>query len=253
MCHKVIKDKYMLSKSQIKYIQSLGHKKFRDETGLFIAEGPKTVLELVSAIPQNIVTVFAVEKWINENIKLNESLNIVKIDEAELKRISQLPAPNLVLAIVKKLDIVEIDTAGHLTIVLDTIQDPGNLGTIIRIADWFGVKQIVASRESADLYNSKVVQSTMGSIARVSVLYTDLKEWIGKQKVRILASALDGRKINEIGRITEGILIIGNESKGIDTALMEMATEKITIPKTGKAESLNAAVATGIILSGITN
>lgn len=241
----------MLSKSQVKYIQSLGHKKFRDETGLFIAEGPKTVLELVSEIPQNIVTVYAVEKWINENIKLQGSFDLVKIDEKELERISQLPAPNQVLAIVKKFNIERIDTAGQLTIVLDTIQDPGNLGTIIRIADWFGVKQIVASHESADIYNSKVVQSTMGSIARVSVFYTDLKEWLKKQNVKIMAAALDGKNINEIEKITEAILIIGNESRGIDAGIMELAREKITIPRFGKAESLNAAVATGIILSRI--
>jgi len=241
----------MLSKSQVKYIQSLGHKKFRDETGLFIAEGPKTVLELVSEIPQNIVTVYAVEEWINENIKFARSLDFVKINEAELERISQLPAPNQVVAIVKKFKIENIDTAGKLTIALDTIQDPGNLGTIIRIADWFGIKQIVASHESADIYNPKVVQSTMGSIARVSVMYTDLKEWLKKQNVKIIAAALDGKNINEIEKIKEAVLIIGNESRGIDAGIMKMATEKITIPKGGKAESLNAAVATGIILSRI--
>lgn len=241
----------MLSKSQIKYIQSLGHKKFRDETGLFIAEGPKTVLELISEMPQNIVTVYAVEKWINENIKLKGNLDFVKIDEAELERISQLPAPNQVVVIVKKFNITSFDTKGQLTIALDTIQDPGNLGTIIRIADWFGIRQIVASHESADIYNSKVVQATMGSIARVSVMYTDLKEWLIKQNVRIMAAALDGKNINEIGKITEGVLVIGNESKGIGTDIMKLATEKITIPKAGKAESLNAAVATGIILSRI--
>lgn len=241
----------MLSKSQVKYIQSLGHKKFRDETGLFIAEGPKTVQELISEMPQNIVTVYAVEKWINENIKLDISQDFVKVDEVELERISQLPAPNQVVAMVKKFKIERIDTAGQLTIALDTIQDPGNLGTIIRTADWFGIKQIVASHESADVYNPKVVQSTMGSIARVSVMYTDLKEWLKKQNVKIMAAALDGKNINEIGKITEGVLVIGNESKGIDAGIMKLATEKITIPKTGKAESLNAAIATGIILSMI--
>src|SRR5437868_353533 len=129
MCHKVINNSYMLSKSKLKYIQSLGHKKFRDETGQFIAEGPKIILDLVDGMPGNIITIYALDKWINENLKLSNEFELVAIAEEELKRISQLPSPNQALAVIKKIAGAEINTKGKITLALDTIQDPGNLGT----------------------------------------------------------------------------------------------------------------------------
>ena len=240
----------MLSKSQVKYIQSLGHKKFRDETNLFIAEGPKSVQDLLAEVPQHIVTVYAVEKWINENIKLKSSAEFVKIDENELGRISQLPAPNQVIAVVKKFNYGNLSAKGEITLALDTIQDPGNLGTIIRIADWFGISQIICSRDCADLYNSKVVQATMGSISRVNVFYSDLPVWLkGQLGVRIYATMLEGKDVTKMDTIKEGLIIIGNESTGIDQEVLPYSNEKISIPRKGGAESLNVAVATGIILS----
>ena len=135
---------------------------------------------------------------------------------------------------------------------MDTIQDPGNLGTIIRIADWFGVKAIICSDNCTDMYNPKVVQSTMGSLGRVEVLYTNIAVWLKKNAdINIYAAALEGKNISELKCLTEGIIVIGNESKGISEEVMQLCTQKITIPKTGEAESLNAAVATGIILSHI--
>jgi RNA methyltransferase, TrmH family len=251
MCHKVINNSYMLSKSKLKYIQSLGHKKFRDETGLFVAEGPKIILELLAGMPGHIITIYALDKWINENLKLSNAFEIVAITEKELERMSQLPSPNQAVAVIKKMAGREINTAGKITLALDTIQDPGNLGTIIRIADWFGVYQIVASEESADMYNPKVVQSTMGSLARVNIVYTNLKVWLEKQQVKIYAASLDGEDITRFDKLTEGIIVIGNEAKGISEEIMSVTNEKITIPRLGHAESLNAAVATGIILSRI--
>ena len=197
--------------------------------------------------------VYALKEWVNNNPLLPANIIITEVSEQELEKISLLTTPNQVVAIVQQFDKGNIITAkDQITLALDTLQDPGNLGTIIRIADWFGIKQIVCSLDSADIYNPKVVQSTMGSIARVKILYTDLKEWLGAQKnIPIYAASLHGKNIADIKKINEGIIIIGNESKGISEEIMKLANAGITIPAKGKAESLNAAVATGIILSHI--
>ena len=137
-----------------------------------------------------------------------------------------------------------------ISLALDQVQDPGNLGTIIRIADWFGVEGIICSPHCADMYNSKVVQATMGSLGRVTILYSNLAEWLQQYKnIPVYATALNGKNVQTIKGTKEAILVMGNESKGISEEVMQLATQKITIPKIGAAESLNAAVATGIILS----
>jgi len=241
----------MLGRSKIKYIQSLGQKKFRELEGTFIAEGPKVVEDLMESGTAIIKQLYAVKEWIKENKKLLVNTTVVEITDAELERISQLTTPNKVFAIVQQF---EEDSApvikNKITLALDGIQDPGNMGTLIRTADWFGIKQIICSKESADIYNPKVVQATMGSIARVKILYTDLELWLADQEdVGIYAATLEGKSITVMKKITEGIIVIGNESKGINAAILKLATIKITIPKKGKAESLNAAVAAGIILS----
>ena len=138
----------------------------------------------------------------------------------------------------------------RLSLVLDAIRDPGNLGTIIRIADWFAIPQIICSLDCADVYNPKVVQATMGSIASVNVYYRDLPSWLKQPPgARIYAAMLEGKDVTKMQAIKEGLIIIGNESTGISTGLLACANEKISIPRKGKSESLNAAVATGIILS----
>lgn len=243
----------MLVKQKIKYIQSLGQKKFRQQEGLFIAEGPKLVKELLEADPASVKEVFAVKDWMDDNQNVLAKTDAAEISEIELEKISQLTTPNKVLAIVKQYSTGNtIIVKNRVTLALDDIRDPGNLGTIIRIADWFGVEQIVCSDDSADVYNPKVVQSTMGSIARVKIHYTNLEEWLSSQKdVRIYAAGLEGQDITTTKKIKEGIIIIGNESKGISPAIMSLSNVKITIPRKGKAESLNAAVATGIILSHV--
>lgn len=238
----------MLSKKEIKDIQSLSHKKFRDELNLFVAEGPKIVGELAELIPQQIEKIYAVKQWMQANQSVVQKINSVEVNDSELERLSHLQTPNLVIAVIKKLSSFKPNAASF-TLYLDTIQDPGNFGTIIRIADWFGIKDIVCTAGCADLFNSKVVQSTMASIARVNVYYDEGGGWLKEQNVPVYAATLHGTSLADHPKTTKGILIIGNESKGISNEILQYATEQITIPKKGEAESLNAAVATGIILS----
>jgi RNA methyltransferase, TrmH family len=244
----------MLVKSQLKYIQSLGQKKSRDESGLFIAEGPKIVREILQEIPGQVKQVYAVQKWIQENLLLLTHTETIEVTDAELEKISQLSTPNQVLALVRKFEPAEsIPAKGKITLVLETIQDPGNLGTIIRIADWFGVEQVICSPDCADMYNPKVVQASMSSIARVNVLYTDLYPWLSSLPgIPVYGAMLEGQDVTTMKKQPEGILLIGNESKGVSKEIQQLVQVRITIPQKGKAESLNAAVATGIILSHIT-
>ena len=236
----------MLSKSEIKDIQSLSQKKNRDALKLFVAEGPKMVNELIRLVPGMIENVFAVSEWIEDNGKFRGAR---EVSEQELERISQLQTPNQVLAVLKKFQPSEPGKKSF-TIYLDTIQDPGNFGTIIRTADWFGIHDIVCSNGCADLYNPKVVQATMASIARVNVFYDENSNWLHHQDdLPVYAAVLNGEPLTSNQKVDKGILIIGNESKGISDEVLQFATNKITIPRKGKAESLNAAVATGIILS----
>lgn len=244
----------MLSKKIVKYIQSLSHKKFRDEEGAFIAEGPKVVGELLSQKKMKCTLLCAEKIWFSQHKVLLEEVaseNIYETDDHWLKSISQLKTPNQVVAVFEKYEVPEIPKlAGNISVMLDDLQDPGNLGTIIRIADWFAIENIICSTNSVDCFNPKVVQSTMGSIARVNVLYTDLEKFIVKNKsLPVFATTLSGTPIFNLPKITEAIILIGNESKGIRNDLLKHCDQQITIPRLGHAESLNAAVATGIIIS----
>lgn len=237
----------MLTKAQIKYIQSLGHKKLRDAEQVFVAEGPKLINELLSASNVKPVAVYALETFAAGHAQL-KGLEVIK--EAELERISSLSAPNEVLGIFSKPVFEQADLEHSFTLMLDGIQDPGNLGSIIRSADWFGVRTIVCSRDCADNFNSKVVQSTMGSLTRVQLVYSDLPEFINNNKLPALyAATLNGKNLYEMEPLKEGVLIIGNESKGISNELLQSVQNHVTIPRKGQAESLNAGVATGIMLS----
>ena len=239
----------MIVKSKVKYINSLGDKKLRDADQVFIAEGPKIINELLRGSLIAAREIFALKEWIEQNN--NPSLPVTEIDEIMLERLSFLSTPNQVIGLFSMPRHVPLSLKNKVSIVADGIQDPGNLGTIVRCADWFGVHQVICSKDSADIYNPKTVQSTMGSIARVKVYYEDLHLLLTKNKnnVKTYAATLHGTDIKKMTAITEGIIIIGNESKGISESLLALADEKITIARRGKAESLNAAVATGIILS----
>ena len=244
----------MISKSDIKYIQSLAHKKFRDEERLFIVEGVKMVEELISSASDNIDRVFATKNWVERQLP-NTVVNklTVVIEEHELAKISQHKTPNEVLALVKFPKFQnEYNTDNKLTLVLDQIQDPGNLGTIIRTCDWFGINQIVCSLDTVDNYNPKVIQSAMGSILHVEVIYRSLPIFLSTvQDIPIYAAVLNGKSIHDIAIAKPSLLLIGNESNGISKEVLAFATEKITIPKLGQAESLNAAIASGIIISAL--
>ena len=236
----------MLSRNDVKYIQSLCHKKFRQQEGLFIAETPKLIDELLNS-QYEIKNIYATQEWITQHSV--QQAPVMAITEIELERISALQTPNQVVAVVKQKDEAPLNISDEWVLVLDGIQDPGNLGTIIRIADWFGIKHIICSNDTADRYNHKVVQSTMGSFVRVNIIYTDLAPFLKKISVPVFGALLQGENIYTLNNSTKGIIVIGNEGKGIAPELLPFISKPVTIPKIGGAESLNAAVATGIIVS----
>ena len=237
----------MLSKNEVKYIQSLCHKRQRDTDNVFVAEGPKLVHELLLS-QADILHIYALKEWIE--VQPNHTFPLTEISAIELEKISQLQTPNQVLLIARQQRPTgDPILKNHCLLALDGIQDPGNMGTILRIADWFGITQVVCSEDCVDLYNTKVVQSTMGSITRVQCWYVNLNEWLIGKIVPVYGALLNGNNVYEAEKIKEGILVIGNESKGIRSDVLSKITHPVTIPKKGMAESLNAAVATGIILS----
>ena len=246
----------MLSKNQAKYIRSLTVAKFRKANGQFIAEGTKLVIELINS-SLKVVTVFALPSWIQEHLLPIEGrdFEIVEVTEREISMISSLTTPSAVLCIVKipALIINPENISQELVLMLDDIKDPGNMGTIIRTADWFGIKTIICSENCVDIYNPKVVQATMGSIARISIFYTQLFPFLANlpSGVIVYGSMLDGDILIDKKLEKKGIIIIGNESRGISPELLPHITEKIKIPSfsdaSGHAESLNASIATAII------
>ncbi|MFM6969131.1 MAG: TrmH family RNA methyltransferase [Sediminibacterium sp.] len=238
----------MVSKSELKYIQSLSDKKVRLETGCFIAEGVKLVGEMIAA-GYPIKAIYALDSWDAPDT----SIEVNRVEAFELEKMSLLQTPNQVVAVAKmpsKTDAINL--TGKLTIVLDGIQDPGNLGTIIRIADWFGVQQIVASEDTVDVYNPKVIQATMGSFMRVSVAYKNIADWLPTLQLPVYGALLEGENIFTTKLPKQGILVIGSEAKGIRVNCIDFITHPVTIPKIGGAESLNAGVATGIIVAQLT-
>jgi TrmH family RNA methyltransferase len=238
----------VISKNDVKYIQSLYQKKNRDSEGLFIAEGPKLVNELLQA-GFVVKKIYAHAEWAEVNGHLG---NVTIVLPEQLEKLSALQTPNQVLAVAEKNTMPgEPQLKGAFSLVLDGIQDPGNMGTILRIADWFGITQVIASTDTADVYNPKVVQATMGSITRVNVWYKQLQPWLQTAGVPVYAALLDGLDVCTVGKVSEGVLIIGNEGRGIRPDILPFIQKPVTIKGRGGAESLNAAVATGIILSHI--
>jgi len=246
----------MLSKTHTKYIQSLQHKKFRELHGAFIAEGPKLVPELLQSGKFICTEILAEAGWIAAQQHLlsrQPGVPVTEVKDFELQKISALTHAHEVLAIFEKPTLHTAPVVkGKISLVLDGIQDPGNFGTIIRTADWFGIELLVCSNDTADCYNPKVVQSTMGSLGRVAILYVDLPQWLSQQhKIPIIATAMEGDNIAQLKNSKEALLIIGNEGKGISPEVMALSTQKISIERKGKAESLNAAVAAGIVLANV--
>jgi len=241
-----------MTKSDIKYIQSLAHKKQREEEGLFVVEGVKMVDELLLNFPDRIIKVYATETWINDRTEIVKKYKLFDcIDLESLERISFLHTANEVVALVSMptVDMVPSFSNG-VTLVLDQIQDPGNLGTIIRTADWFGVNQIICSVDTSDAFSPKVVQASMGSLMRLNIFYLELEPVLKHLcEVPIYTAELNGESLFDFEFRLPSVLVIGNESRGVSEKISKLATKKITIPKLGNAESLNASVAAGIILS----
>ena len=238
----------MVTKSELKYIQSLSDKKVRLETGCFIAEGVKLVGEMIAA-GYPFKAVYALDSWESPDA----TLEVTRIEAFELEKMSMLQTPNQVLAVAMMPQKKEtLNLAGPLTIVLDGIQDPGNMGTIIRTADWFGITQIVASEDTVDVYNPKVIGATMGSFMRVSVTYKNLADWMPTIKLPVYGALLEGENVFTIKTPQKGLLVIGSEGKGIRENILDFITHPVTIPKIGEAESLNAGIAAGIIVAQLT-
>jgi TrmH family RNA methyltransferase len=234
----------MLSKSQIKLITQLKQKKYRQQRGFFVVEGVKTINELLHSNFE-LQTLYTIESF---NI---DAKNEVLISETDLKRISFLTTPNKALAVFEIPKPKTIDNKG-LIVALDTIRDPGNLGTIIRLCDWFGVKDLVCNNETADCFNPKVIQATMGSITRVNISYVDLVEFLKETELPIYGAFMEGDNVYTKNNLTDGVLVMGNEANGISKEVEAAINQKISIPRFGdlqSTESLNVATATAILLS----
>jgi TrmH family RNA methyltransferase len=236
----------MLSKNQLKLILSLKKKKFRQQHKLFLAEGIKVVEELLTS-KFEIQQLFCTSSYINR-------FNVEKpqlISEKELHNISTFNSPNQLLGIFKIPKNEIIKTKGF-TLVLDEINDPGNLGTIIRLCDWFAVDQLICSTDTVDRYNQKVVQASMGSLARLSIVYTDIKKFIESENRFVYGALLQGENIYKNKLTKNAILVMGNEANGISPNIQNLIKQPITIPQFGaeqNTESLNVASATAILLS----
>lgn len=236
----------MVGKNQIKLITSLQQKKFRTANGLFIAEGVKVIGELISAgiILEHL---YATEEIFPQIPTSKKS----PVSDAELQKISALSTANNCLAVFRIPKEKPVNEGG-LTVALDDIRDPGNLGTIIRLCDWFGISELICSKETADVYNPKVVQATMGSMARVNVNYLDLPKFLSQTKLPVFGTFMDGKNIYKEKLQPEGIIVLGNEANGISPAVEKFCRHKIAIPRFGnlqQTESLNVATAAAVILS----
>ncbi|HLA55429.1 MAG TPA: RNA methyltransferase [Flavobacterium sp.] len=236
----------MVSKNQIKLITGLQQKKLRQANGLFIAEGAKVIGELLQSD-------FVLNHLYTTEPQFDEIPDHKKttISEGDLKKISALTTPNNCLALFE-IPVAKTIVDKGLIVALDDIRDPGNLGTILRLCDWFGISQLVCSNETADLYNPKVIQASMGSIARVAVNYMDLADYISKTRLPVFGTFMDGKNIYRETLPEEGIVIFGNEANGISSAVEKAVKNRLSVPRFGDlqvTESLNVAAAVAIVLS----
>ena len=234
-----------ISKNQLKTITSLSQKKYRQQHNLFVVEGVKVVRELMQSSLE-LVKLYATDDFV-----IDDDSKLEKISPKDLQKISNLKTPNKVLGIFKIPDEKPLQEKG-LILALDTINDPGNLGTIIRLCDWFGITQLICSKETVDCYNPKVVQSSMGSLTRVSIKYIDLKSFLKETNLPIFIADMDGENVYKTDLPKEAILVMGNEANGVSDEIKGLIKNKISIPRFGKlqeTESLNVATATAILLS----
>ncbi len=236
----------MLSKRQIKYFKSLQLKKYRDQERLFLVEGAKGVGEVMNS-SFHINTLLATEDFLS-GIN-SEDLNVFRVKEDVLQQAGTFKSNNAAIAVVEMPDSIQETTSDKgITLVLDDVRDPGNLGTIIRIADWYGIRKIICSEETADFYNPKVINSTMGSFTRVQLVYTNLSNWLAKVDLPVYGALLNGENIYNEELKSDAIVVMGNESKGISESVQKYINKPVLIPGRGGAESLNVAVSTAVVL-----
>lgn len=242
----------MISKQQQKYVQSLHNKKYRTEYGKFLVEGEKAIFEILNS-EFKIENIFCTENFKDKIADKSKFKNIVVCKEAEIESISTFKTNQTGLAVVnQRTETPNTQTINNqVFLILDGIKDPGNLGTIIRLADWYGIDQIYCSNDTVEFYNPKVIAATMGSFIRVNAHYTELENYIKTLNMPIYGAFLGGKNIHHFSFEKPFGLVIGSESHGISPEIEKIITQKITIPRIGSAESLNAGVATGIILDNI--
>jgi TrmH family RNA methyltransferase len=240
----------MLSKAKIKFIKSLQIKKYRKQEQCFVVQGAKSVHELLQS-DFEVVMLLGTESFLATHT-CSPSVEVVQVTEKELENLGEFQSNDTAFAVARLKENVPFEIEpNEIVIALDDIRDPGNLGTIIRTADWYGIQKIVASPETADFYNQKVISATMGSFTRVNLYYTPLDSFFRNFDGNVYGAFLEGENIHEVDYAHGGVLLIGNESRGISPVLEPLVTNKITIPRYGKAESLNAAIATAIICDAI--
>jgi RNA methyltransferase, TrmH family len=243
----------MLSKARIKFIKSLQLKKYRKQEQSFVVEGAKSVLELLRSdfqIEQLLITQDFREK--QEDAMRSFRGETLEVKPSELAGMGEYSSNDAALAIVRmKPNQAPVSTHNGFFLMLDDIRDPGNMGTMIRTADWYGIKNIIASEETAEVYNSKVIQASMGSFIRVNIFYTDLSAFLTQNALPVFGTFLDGANVHAINFGSTGIIVIGNEANGISKEVEQFVTTRITIPRFGHAESLNAAIATAVICDNI--
>jgi TrmH family RNA methyltransferase len=240
----------MLSKAYVKYIKSLQVKKYRKQEQCFLVEGAKSVQELLHS-DFDVVRVLGTAEFFGQ-ASITRSVECLEVSAGELEGLGEFQTNSSALAIARMKPNRAI-TLSHdrFVLALDDLRDPGNFGTIIRTADWYGITGIVASSETADFYNSKVISATMGSFTRVEVFYTELQNFLAGATVPVFGAYLEGQNIRQVNFGAGGVIVIGNESRGISPELERLITHRITIPRYGQAESLNAAIATAVICDNL--
>jgi TrmH family RNA methyltransferase len=243
----------MLSRSQISLLKSLRIKNERVLNGLFLVEGHKSVIEFINSFYQ-IEAIYHTSSFTPNVLNLSQKINLFEISESEMDKISGLKTPQQILALVKIPKAIQLNNTilkQSFTLVLDNIQDPGNLGTIIRVADWFGIKNIICSFDTVDVFNPKVVQASMGSLSRINIYYEDIVNFLSITNLPIFGALLEGENIYQTNFGNEGLIVMGNEGNGMRPTVEALIKNAITIPRVGNAESLNVGIATALFCSEI--
>jgi len=244
----------MLSKSQVSLLKSLQHKKERKQNGLFLVEGHKSVTEFINS-DYRIDAIYHAASFDPKMLNLSRKINLYNISVTDIGRISSLKTPQEVIALVQIPQHPMLNNQKlkqKFSLVLDGVQDPGNMGTIIRTADWFGIADIICSDDTVDAYNPKVVQASMGSLARINVHYVDIEAILPKIDLPLFGAMLNGENIYKTDFGQEGLVVMGNEGNGLRPAVEGLISKSVTIPRLGKAESLNVGIATALFCAEIT-